>query len=274
MTGLTLIEPFDRLRVRYAFTLIELLVACRPKLRRAERRTIRSGFTLIELLVVVAIIAVLAALLAPALSDALDRARQITCMNSLNQIGLATVQYANDHDGKIYAEYEAFDVTLPGSPDDRVVWHEFLWRLGYLHEQKRFTQADFLTCPIWPVYDDGSGGNPSGTFGINATEAIQNGFLFTTQNFWKPLSDIDRPSQYVHYVDSIRLDPASVHYLKQVAYIWADNPGNKRGHAHMRHFDTADAWFADGHVQACDVERLKAAEFSTAARADTLAIGF
>ena len=240
----------------------------------SSRRGPRTGFTLIELLVVVAIIAVLAALFAPALSEALDRARQITCMNSLDQIGLATVQYANDHDGMIYAEFGAFGVTLPGSPDDRVVWHEFLWRLGYLAEQKSFTQADFLTCPIWPVFDDGTGGNSGGTLGVNATEAIDNGLVHSTENYWKALSDIDRPSRYIHYVDSIRLNPASVHYLKQVGYIHANDPGNIRGHAHVRHFEAADAWFADGHVEACDVARLKTAGFTTAATTDGIAITF
>ena len=107
----------------------------------------KKHFTLIELLVVIAIIAILAAMLLPALSAARTRAKNISCVNQLKQIGSATMMYVQD-----YNEYypKSFMYTSTGWPRGYV-------NMGYV------TDIGFFSCPSFS--------------GVKTTDKKSNGYI-------------------------------------------------------------------------------------------------
>jgi prepilin-type N-terminal cleavage/methylation domain-containing protein len=113
-------------------------------MRKSNLASNNRAFTLIELLLVIAIIAILAAMLLPALAKAKERSRRAKCMSNLHQIGIASIMYVDD-----------FSQTLPTGhwtpqhpwPGESTLTLAEIWTLGYpvdtgiLMTEKYLTEA-------------------------------------------------------------------------------------------------------------------------------------
>jgi prepilin-type N-terminal cleavage/methylation domain-containing protein/prepilin-type processing-associated H-X9-DG protein len=96
----------------------------------------KMGFTLIELLVVVAIIAVLVAILLPALSAAREQGKSVVCQTGLRQLGMVFRYYAEDHN-----DFIASNAAHPGGN----VWYDLL--AAYRETQVRSKNRNIYICP-------------------------------------------------------------------------------------------------------------------------------
>jgi prepilin-type N-terminal cleavage/methylation domain-containing protein len=128
--------------------------------RDAGQRTVSAeAFTLIELLVVIAVIAILAAMLLPALTRAKAKAQGIMCMSNNRQLSFAWMQYA--HDSRDRITYASSDTAYPGGVPDPTV-DPYVWVTGYLdYDPKNSSNwdvsRDIRKSPLWPYCGKAAG---------------------------------------------------------------------------------------------------------------------
>jgi len=116
-----------------------------------KKQSRRSGFTLIELLVVIAIIAILAAILFPVFAQAREKARAISCLSNMKQIGTGVMMYLQDYDEK-YPMAQTWNNTV------QVAWQGLVY--PYIKADKTYKAADgqlqawgdgpLFRCPTFP----------------------------------------------------------------------------------------------------------------------------
>ena len=216
----------------------------------------KRNFTLIELLVVIAIIAILAAVLLPALNSARDRGRAAACVNNLKQISLGLTQYQEDYDGYYcYGLYSSATFMKPLYP--YVVGSAY--PAGYAWSSTAQLIEPIYQCESAEYRYIYRGDRSVGCYGFNACSRLADGdYLFGNETLIPTKnSRISKPGVLMAFADgrlnqsatgsAISIDGGQYHNT-------ADGFSAEENVA-KRHGSGTNTAFCDGHVELRDVSK-------------------